>query len=278
MLPELRETGNLTQVAERLNVSQPAVSKVLAKAEATLGVSLLRRDERPVKLTSEGELLAEFAEQRIGMETLLVRRLNVIRKRGAGLVRIASFGASSSTRILPPLLKRMRQRLPEIEIEIVELTDQDASRAVKEGLVDFATLAGGNDVDLDYFPLAKDRLVALVPEGSPLSGKVSVTPEDLAKKEFIMTKGGSEPLVRDWFRGAGVQPNVRHTALQLTSILAMVRAGFGLSVVAEMAVPENHPEVTIVPLDPVKQREIFLCRPVGSFASHAAERFWNVLT
>lgn len=278
VLPILRETGNLTLAADRLGVSQPAVSKTLAKAEASLGLVLLRRDQRPVQLTEEGVLLADFAAQRMSLESLLERRLEVIRTRGAGLVRIASFGASSSTRILPPVLRRLRDRFPGVEIEIVELTDEDARRALKDGLVDFATLAGCDDLELDYIPLAEDRLVGLLPERHPLAQKASVSPRDLAEEEFIMTKGGSEPLVRDWFHGEGEQPNVRHTALQLTSILAMVRAGFGLSVVAEMAVPEDHPQVAVVALDPVKKRQIYLCARKGSFASHAAGRFWKFLT
>ena len=52
-----------------------------------------------------------------------------------------------STRILPPLVKRLRKRFPEIEIEIVELTDEDTRRALKDGFVDFATLAGWEDLE-----------------------------------------------------------------------------------------------------------------------------------
>ena len=182
-----------------------------------------------------------------------------------------------STRILPPLVKRLRKRFPEIEIEIVELTDEDTRRALKDGFVDFATLAGWEDLELEYIPLAEDRLVGLLPERHPMAKMTSVTPQDLAEEEFIMTKGGSEPLVRDWFRSKSAEPNVRHTALQLTSILAMVRAGFGLSVVAEMAVPESHPQVSIVPLEPVQVREIYLCARKGSFSSHAAKQVWRFL-
>ncbi|CUH78479.1 Hca operon transcriptional activator [Tritonibacter multivorans] len=278
LLPEVRATGNLTQVAARIGVSQPAISKTLAKCETQLGVDLVRRDQRPVKLTQEGEVLADYAQQRLGMEALLERRLKVIRQQGAGLVRIASFGASSSTRILPPVLKHLRARFPQVDIELVELTDQEARRALKDGLVDFATLAGSGDLDFDYVPLAEDRLVCLLPEGHRLAGKGPVSPQDLMAEDFIMTKGGSEPLVRDWFRQSGGEPNVRHTALQLTSILALVRAGFGVSVIAEMAVPESHPEVQVAQLAPLKQREIFLCRRDGSFASHAAASVWDALS
>lgn len=276
LLPELQQSGNLTLAAQRLGVSQPAASKALAKAEDGLGVTLLRRDQRPLQLTREGRLLAEHAVQRAGMDAVLERRMEVIRRQGAGLVRIASFGASSSTRILPPLLMRLRQHLPEVEIELVETTDAEARQALRDGLVDFATLAGSEDLDLDYIPLAQDRLVALLPETHALASRQVVSVADLEAEEFVMTKGGSEPLVRDWFRQGGAVPNVRHSAFQLTSILSMVRAGFGVSVVAELAVPESHPQVTVVPLLPEKRREIFLCRTQTSFASRAAERFWQV--
>lgn len=277
LLLELRETGHLTLAAQRLGVSQPAVSKALAKGEAALGVTLVQRDQRPLLLTQEGALLADYAMQRRDMDDLLGRRLEVIQKQGAGLVRVASFGASSSTRILPPLLQRLRRALPEVEIELVETTDQGARQALRDGLVDFATVVGAEDEALDYIPLAQDRLVGLLPEGHSLTAQVTVSPADLAREDFIMTKGGSEPLVRDWFRLAGHSPRTRHTALQLTSILALVRSGFGVSVVAELAVPENHPQVRVAELAPVQQRDIYLCRNGGEFGSHAARRFWTLL-
>lgn len=89
------------------------------------------------------------------------------------------------------------------------------------------------------------------------------------------TDGGSEPLVRAWFARTEHEPSVRHNIQQITSILAMVRAGMGVSVIAEMAVPETHAGVAVIPLTPEQPRVICVARRQGSFAPHAAELLWN---
>ena len=95
------------------------------------------------------------------------------------------------------------------------------------------------------------------------------------EREGATAKGGSEPLVRAWFARTGHEPSVRHNIQQITSILAMVRTGMGVSVIAEMAVPDTHAGVAVIPLTPEQPRVICLARRHGSFASHAAELLWN---
>lgn len=277
LLIGLRDHGNMTLAARQLGVSQPAATKALQKAEQILGVPLLRRDTRPLQLTEEGQTLADYALQRRHLDEVMLRRLETVRRTGVGLVRIASVGPSSSTRILPRLLAQIARHLPDIEIEIAELRDYEALEALDSGTADFATLLGADAARLESLPLAEDRLVALLPEAHPLALKHSVSVTDLAGQAFIMTKGGSEPLIRDWFRTAQQSPDVRHSVLQLTSILALVRAGLGVSMIAEMAVPESHPGIRVVALAPEQPRAIYLCRRPGSFASHAADRSWKAL-
>ena len=75
-----------------------------------------------------------------------------------------------------------------------------------------------------------------------------------------MTKGGSEPLVLRWFAGQGQAPAVRHEASQVTSILAFVRAGLGVSMMAELAVPDDREGVRTVALVPRAPRSVAMTR------------------
>ena len=92
-----------------------------------------------------------------------------------------------------------------------------------------------------------------------------------------MTKGGSETLIRAWFASEGLTPQVKHTALQLTSILGMIRTGMGVSIIAKMAVPESHPEVAVVPLAPEQPRLICIAKSPRDFSSHASKRVWQLM-
>lgn len=278
VLQAIAKHGSLTEAARTCGISQPAASKAIARMETETGLSLIRRDHRPLTLTEEGCILADFARQQDSAAKATSRKLTDCRTLGSGLVRIASFGASASTHILPDLITKARRARPMMQIEISENTDYPSLKAIEEGSADFAITAEDQTIDLDRVPLAKDRLVALVQTGDPLATTRTIDAATLANRDFIMTKGGSEPLVRRWFAGAGLSPAITHNIQQLTSILAMVQAGMGVSMIAEMAVPAHHDGVAVLSLMPEMPRTIYLARKKGSFASRAAELFWASAT
>jgi DNA-binding transcriptional LysR family regulator len=272
----IAQTGNLTEAARACGVSQPAASKAIARAETQSGLALLRRDRRPLSLTAEGRILAEYAQRQLDMARAVKHVLEESRVRGRGVVRIASFGPSASTRILPGLVAAATRRHPMLNVEISESADQLSLLALRDGLADFAISVEDDAPDLEMIVLERDKLVTLVPSGDPLAQCVAVDAATLSRRDFILTKGGSEPLVRAWFARTRHEPSVRHSIQQITSILAMVRAGMGVSMIAEMAVPETHAGVAVVPLMPEQPRAICLARRQGSFASHAAQLLWSV--
>jgi DNA-binding transcriptional LysR family regulator len=275
LLPLLEQSGSFSEAARALNVSQPAASKAIARAEESCGLPLVIRGRRPAALTVEGRILAEHAIRQDELAQHTARRLHDSRAHGSGLVRIASFGASASTHILPGLVAAVARRRSGVLVEITERTDQPALQALRDGLVDFAIVVENGDPDLDLMPLARDRLMALIRAKDPLAQRATLDAKALSAPPFILSKGGSEPLIRAWFARSGHEPSIRHSIQQITSILTMVRAGMGVAIIAEMAVPETHAGVVVVPLSPSFPRTICLARRAGGFASHAAEIVWH---
>lgn len=275
LLPLLEQLGNFSEAARALNVSQPAASKAIARAEEVCGLALVVRGRRPAALTAEGRILAEHAVRQDELAQHTARRLQESRAHGSGIVRISSFGASASTHILPGLVAAVARRRAAVLVEITERTDEPALQSLRDGLVDFAIVVENDEPDLELMPLARDRLVALIRAKDPLAQRATLDAKTLAAPPFVLSKGGSEPLIRAWFARSGHEPSIRHAIQQITSILAMVRAGMGVAIIAEMAVPETHAGVAVVPLSPGFPRTICLARRVGGFASHAAEIVWH---
>jgi len=275
LLLQLASLGSITQAASVLNVSQPAASKAIKNAELSLGVALIRRDKRPLVLTMEGQLIAEYAKQQQEKEDALIQQLRHIKKDGFGTIKIASFGASASTHILPKFIQKISHHLPKIKIEIYEYTDEGALSALREGRVDFAIIVDKEQLDLDIIPIMTDRLVALVNEKDALSKCATLSVNDIMQRDFILTKGGSEALIKEWFFLSNASLKVKHTAVQLTSIMALIRARLGVSIVAELAVPDSHPDVIVIPLKPEHPRRICVARKAGSFSSNAAKSTWR---
>ena len=272
-LPVLERTQSVTRAAAELGVSQPAVSRAVAELEHRVGVAILVRGRAGVVLTTEGKRIAIMAVQEAALRADALREVELLRRRRAGLVRIGSFGASASTGLLPNLMAGFAARHGDVAISVREMVDEDLPSALRAGVLDLAILVKQDDPSFEMLPLTRDRLVALLPEGDATEGPLD--PGSIVARPFIMTKGGSEPYVRRWFARAGFEPRVDHEVQQITSILAFVRAGLGISVVAERALPDHRPGLRVVALRPHAPRDIVLARQASAPLSVAAGAFWD---
>ncbi|AUR06425.1 LysR family transcriptional regulator substrate-binding protein [Phaeobacter inhibens] len=162
-----------------------------------------------------------------------------------GTLRIGSIGSSASTRLLPRLLGRYQSRFPGIRLAVREIPEAEMAEALKTGMVEVAITLARDDPSLEQLPLADDHLIALLSHDR--EWPVQLSPQGLLSLPLIMIKGGSEPLVRAWFARGGLDPDIRHEAQQITSLLALVRAG--LSVTPEIVLARNassrHPRLVL---------------------------------
>ncbi len=271
----IEETGSVSEAARALGISQPAVSKGIAQLEKRFGLDLLIRGARPLGLTEEGQALAAFARQADLLQDKALRHLQDVRRDKIGTVRLGSFGSSASFHILPRLLGAFGRKFPGVDVEILEFPDADLETVLRNGGVDAAILADPHKADLDILPLVSDELVALVRDDHPLAVRSTVRAEDLCQDPFILTKGGSAPLVEKWFAAAGQTPKVAHTILQVNSILALVKAGLGVSIIAKLALPSEPVGVKVLPLTPTAPRSIILARIDKAPRSRAAQTLWQ---
>ncbi len=274
-LPLIQETGSITRAAHALGVSQPAISRAIAILEDKSGVMVTHRIGGQVRLTAEGERLAELGHREALLRQDAWEDVTALKGKKAGALRIGSIGASASTRLLPQLLGRYQSRFPEIRLSVREIPETAMAEALKTGVVDVAIKLAQDDPSLEQLPLADDHLVALLPTDRRWPERL--TPKDLMTLPFVMTKGGSEPLVRAWFAHAGVTPDIRHEAQQITSLLALVRAGLGATIIADLAAPEHHPGLVKVSLEPPAPREIVLARVAGNPTSEALSALWKLI-
>ncbi|MEP4034893.1 LysR family transcriptional regulator [Pseudophaeobacter sp.] len=275
-LPVIETLQSVSATATNLGVSQPAVSRAISTLEKRLGVPVLRRGRMPVTLTDEGKRMAELARREAVLIDDALKDIEDARRLRTGTVRIGSFGASASTRILPDLIVKFSKRYPDVIIEVREIADVDMPQALHDGIVDVALLVEPEGETFEVVFIATDRLVALLPEKGTSSGQ-DVSAGTLSERPFVMTKGGSEPLVRRWFAQSDHVPEVRHEALQISSILSFVRAGLGVSIIAELAIPDNLNGVRVAPLTPPAPRQVVLARTWSTPRTPVADTFWRFI-
>jgi DNA-binding transcriptional LysR family regulator len=232
----LAETLHFGRAADRLHVSQPALSKRIRKLEDRIGGPLLVRRYRDVRLTEAGRLLAERGRQLL-RESEAALALSQRAARGqAGRLRIG-FGIASILGILPEVLLRFRRSHPDVHLQLRDMSTPDQVESLAAGEIDvgFVRLPIGGD-RLVVRPVLDERLVLAIGPGSPWarSGLRSV-----AAEPFIIIARSRSASFYDHAlsvcAAAGFAPRIVQEANELFTVLSLVGAGLGVSLVPRSA-------------------------------------------
>ena len=248
---------NFTRAAEALRIAQPPLSRQIQQLEDELGVTLIERGSRPVRLTNGGRLLYEQAVQvleRVEETKAIARRLQE-----AGRQRI-SFGFVPSTLYgyLPEVIRRYRGARPGVELTLLELTTLEQITALKEGRIDvgFGRIPF-DDPLVERRLLRNERLIAALPTGQSLlaqTGRLRL--DDLAAEPLIVYPNAPRPSYADQvltlYREHGLKPPVVHEVREVQTALGLVAAEAGVCLVPASVERLNRDNVLYRPLDEEK--------------------------
>lgn len=271
----MAEARSMSAGGTRIGMSASATSHALRALETNLGVIVVDRHAKNFGLTDAGSRVLQHALDVFTSLKTIEQEGKAAAELKTGVLRIGSFGITSSVRILPTLVDRFRAQYPGIEICIVEDPDQGVEQALAEGRVDLGVVVLPKP-QFDTILLAVDELVAVLPGSNPLARCERIELRDLIKYPFIMTQAGSQGLVRKLFDRCGLVPRITHELSQVWSILDFVGRGQGVSVVASLALPDGFPGVITRPILPRSQRRIGLaCRDETRLALQG-RAFWRM--
>ncbi|MGF6113266.1 LysR family transcriptional regulator [Pseudomonas frederiksbergensis] len=252
------ELHGFTAAANRLGISQSAVSHALKALEQELGVELLRRHQSQVELSDIGQQLLLRARAMLGLANTLRQEAADARGMKRGTLRIGSFGPTSSIKLLPKILENYRAAHPGIEVHIDEGPDRQVIQWLEERRIDVGFVVLPEE-RFDTFALIEDQMVALLPANHPLTAHASLSLNDLCQDPFVLTEAGSSELVSRLFNAVRLTPNIRFRCSQLLSTLDTVGRGDALTVVAESSLPEDDDRRYVKrPLSPAVKRQVGL--------------------
>ncbi|MFV0932099.1 LysR family transcriptional regulator [Pseudomonas jessenii] len=252
------ELHGFTAAANRLGISQSAVSHALKSLELELGVELLRRHQTQVELSDIGQQLLLRARAMLGLANTLRQEAADARGMKRGTLRIGSFGPTSSIKLLPLILQQYRAAHPGIEVHIDEGPDRQVLQWLEERRIDIGFVVLPEE-RFDTVALIEDQMVALLPADHPLAAHDSLSLKDLCDFPFVLTEAGSSELVSRLFTVARLTPNIRYRCSQLISTLDVVARGDGVTVVAEGSLPNQIDRRCVKkPLSPAVLRQVGL--------------------
>lgn len=240
----IAEHGTISGAARALGYSQPAISQHLRRAEARLGVPLLVRAGRGVRLTEPGQVLARHAIAISSAMDAASGELAELLGLRIGTVRLAAFPSASST-LIPRLLRRMRETQPGITVTYIESEEPEALGLLRDGLVDLAitTAFPGDRADphrenegtFDTVPLFTEPVVLALPTSHPLAAHDPVNLADLVDESWV----AGCPVCRGHLLAAcesvGVEPRIEFETDNAVAVLNLVAAGLGVALLPRLA-------------------------------------------
>ncbi|MFC4275655.1 LysR family transcriptional regulator [Achromobacter aloeverae] len=267
--------GSFRRAAARLHISQSALSVQVQQLELALGVHLLHRDTRSVRLTSEGERLHEaFKHSGQG----LARVLSNLREEGRlqqGTVSVAVLPSLAST-FLPRVMLRFQDAFPGIKVRMKDADSQRAHEQILRGGVDIAIASRGSP-DVTFHKLFEEKLMAVVAASDPYFAKRrSVTLAHLARRPLLLNPRGVDhrERVEEMFQAAGLAIVAAQELTSTAPLVAMTAIGLGVCIQPLSSLQGlDLAHCRLLPLKPAATREVGAIVPPDRTLSPATAAF-----
>ncbi len=257
--------GSFVRAAEEEGVTQPSLSQQIKKLETELGVPLLDRLGRSVRLTRYGEALRPEAESLLRQMRLTRKTLEAMRAEGTGVL-VAGVIPTILPYSMIDVLASFRALYPKVDLDIRELTTERMIEGLRAGELDLAVVALPiRHKEIVCSELFREPLVAALPPNHPLANENVIDLSCLTEERMLLLREGH--CLRDEVLTTCSRANAQFVNTfesdHLSSIFAMVAGGFGISLVPEFAARRGAAGCKILPIQPKAFRRVGYAQAAG---------------
>jgi LysR family transcriptional regulator, benzoate and cis,cis-muconate-responsive activator of ben and cat genes len=229
---------SFSRAAEDLHVSQPPLSRQIQDMERELGTALFDRKGKRIELTKAGEFLSIEVPRILDGIEMALRTASAIGGSEANSLRIGCVNFLMYA-TLPPLFETLRELEPDMRIELSVMSTEAQERALKAGALDLGFVRSWVTTGLIFEPLATERLALIFPPAAKVDEDPQSCIRALAERPFIAISTDAAPGLSDKIRSIcaeyGCIPDIGYVCGDAYSIVKLVGAGLGWSIVPDMA-------------------------------------------
>jgi Transcriptional regulator len=255
LFADVAETKNFTRSAERLGYSQSGVSHILKGLEAELGFPLFVRSKYGVTLTYNAERLLPLVRNILSETEKLEQTTYAIQGLETGKLTIGTF-SSISIHCLPPILHQFKEQHPHIDIFLKEGGADDIRQWIDGNIVDLGFLSLPRSRSLDWIPLGRDPLMAVLPKDYPVSSYDAFPMEEIQERPFIISAVGTDYDIHYALETCGIHPNLKYSSMDDRAIVSMVIHHLGISILPKLILTDLEEKIIALPLKPFFYRDL----------------------
>ncbi|MFP4559895.1 MAG: selenium metabolism-associated LysR family transcriptional regulator [Thiohalorhabdus sp.] len=276
--------SSFTKAANRLHMTQPAVTFQVKQLEEQFNTRLFDRNHNRITLTNAGSIVFDYADKILSLYDEMESSVGELTGEMRGVLLV---GASTTIGeyLLPRVLGAFRMAYPAMKVRMNVANTRDIVQQVENNTIDIGIVEGAvHNSNLAIRECQPDQLVAIFPQGHALAAKERVTPGDLLDCQFVLREEGSgtREVLADYIREGGEDPNKLDIVMELgsgESVKGAVESGLGVSVVSEATVRKEAQLGTLEvrPLEPALKRSFSFVHQKQKFRSQAVERFYQFI-
>lgn len=267
------ELGSISQAAEQMGYTQPAVSRMIADLEREWNVELFRRNRSGLEISSVCQRLLPILRSIISDCEELEFTVGEFHGIQTGFVRVGTF-TSVADMWIPGLLKSFQQKYPNVEFSLINMESYaEIEDSLRQGKIDcgFVRMPTTNDLETKF--LMRDELVAVLPQNHPLVNEPVFSIEDFAKYPFIMIREKADYEVSHFLEGIPCKPTVLYEASSDHTILSMVESGLGVTITHSLIAQNPRYDVVCKPFSYRQYRDIAIATAKNTRITSATRLF-----
>jgi DNA-binding transcriptional LysR family regulator len=269
-------TQHVTQAAEELGITQPALSRAIARLERDLGVSLFDHRGRSVRLNRYGEALLRHVERALGAIEEGRRELTDLADRDAGVIAFG-FAHALGSRVVPDLIAAFRQQHPRARFQLLQNASHIILAELEAGDVDLALVSPVPPTSdrIDSIELASEELFLVVPQEHRFAKRRSVRLEELRDDTFVCLREGYglRALTDHFCAQAGFTPKIAFEGEEIATLRSLVSVGLGVAIIPAANTPAESTPPQLHITEPVCRRTIGLLWEPGRYQPELAQQF-----
>lgn len=243
---------SITAACEVLHVTQPTVSRQISDLEKDLGVILFDRGPRKITLTKEGILFKRRAEEILSLINKTEKEITQETGELEGTITLGG-GELRAVDFLSTKMAEFQKLHPKVFFDFQTTTSDMIKEQMDKGLMDIGLLLEPIEIDrYNYFRVSvKENWCAMVPSGSKLAQKKTITPSDLLNEKFILPRRSIvKNELSSWFGTDIRKLNIVAVHNLNSNSAVMVSKGIGISLSIETDMIKSYPGIKVIPLDP----------------------------
>lgn len=274
------ETEHMTQAAEMLNISQPALSKSISNIEQEIGVPLFDRQGRSIVLNRYGKLFLESVNNILEEFDKAKQEINGLVMPGYGEVALG-FIHTLGMEVVPELMAHIPEKYPNMKFSLTQASSLNLLSLLEEGGIDLclSQRIESKTVDIEWIELYKEELFVIVPEDHRFAGRDSICLQEIEDEPFVSIKKGNKlrHIVDQLLEEANVTTDITFEGEDPHTVAGFVSAGHGVSLIPAIKGLNEYNVKKISVNDPICERIIGVSWVVDRYLSPAANQFKNYL-